>query len=80
MRKDLGIFRFSSRESFALFDLLGNLPGSTRILSAQAQHAEAMKNHFDEEQKQMYGEYFDLFQHHLQTNFAAPNLNRVNQV
>ncbi|XP_057379581.1 D-beta-hydroxybutyrate dehydrogenase, mitochondrial-like [Daphnia carinata] len=53
----------------------GNLPGSTRILAAQAQHAEAMKKNFNKEEKQMYGEYFDLFQKHLQTNFAAPNLN-----
>ncbi|XP_046649082.1 D-beta-hydroxybutyrate dehydrogenase, mitochondrial-like [Daphnia pulicaria] len=54
----------------------GNLPGSTRILAAQSKHAKAMQENFSEEDNQAYGEYFDLFQKHLQTNFCATNLNQ----
>ena len=61
----------------SIFEQLGNLPGSTRILAAQEQHAKAMQENFSPEENKVYGEYFDLFQKHLQTNFSPTNLNQV---
>lgn len=46
-------------------------------MAAQSKHAKAMQENFSEEDNQAYGEYFDLFQKHLQTNFCATNLNQV---
>lgn len=61
----------------SIFEQLGNLPGSTRILAAQEQHAKAMQENFSPEENKVYGEYFDLFQKHLQSNFSPTNLNQV---
>ncbi len=46
-------------------------------MAAQAQYAEAMRKNFSHEDNQLYGDYFELFQKHLETNFSAANLNQV---
>ena len=49
----------------------GNLPGSTRLLANQARQAEAMRQAMSEQDRLIYGDYFESFQKHLQTNFAS---------
>jgi hypothetical protein len=36
-----------------------------------------MQENFSPEENKVYGEYFDLFQKHLQSNFSPTNLNQV---
>lgn len=46
-------------------------------MTGQQKHAKNMKENFTPEVKNLYGNYFDLFQKHLEANFPTSDVDQV---